>query len=417
MMAGQPQGVEVAPVASRSILGLWPLLCGLGLLATGAGLQASLLSLRATLEGFPTAITGLVMSCYYLGFLAGTVISTGLVQSVGHVRAFAALAALASGAGLVQSIWVQPLPWAIMRLITGFCLAGIYVVAESWINERASSSNRGRVFAAYMVVLYVGMGCAQFLLTAASPRGQSLFVLVSIFTSLAVVPIVLSADQVPQTDVPRPVRYRDLYRNSPLGLVTVMVSGFVSATLFSMGPVYAHLSGFSTRGVAWFMAVTILAGMASQYPVGRLSDRMDRRTVIALMCALATVVAVSIVILEGVSPLLHLLLAALFAGFALTLYSQAASHVNDRLEPAEMVAASGRLLLANGAGATFGPFLAGSLMGVAGPRAFFAVLGTLTGLLTVYDLWRKARRGPPPTKRPFVARSLPEATHGGPPRP
>jgi len=393
-------------VSRNSIFGTWPLLLGLGVLMLGAGLLSSLLGLRATIEGFPTAVTGAVMSCYYVGFLAGTVAAPRLVQSVGHVRVFAALAAVASAASLVYPIWVHPLPWAATRLVTGVCLAGIYVVAESWLNDRASRNNRGRLLALYMVVLYVGLGSAQFLLTLASPRLPILFMLSSTLTSLAMVPIVLSAHQVPERSVPRKVSYRELYRNSPLGVVAVTVSGFVSSILFSMGPVYAHLSGLDTGGIAQFMAVTILAGMVSQYPVGRLSDRMDRRTVIALICTLATCVAAAIFFFGATLQSL-LPLAALFSGLSLTLYSLALSHVNDKLEHAEMVAASSSLLLLNGAGAVFGPVLAGSLIGVFGPRAYFATLGTLTGILTLYDLWRKARRKPPEKKRPF---SLPEAS-------
>lgn len=389
-------------VSRNTILGTWPLLLGMGILMLGAGLQSSLLGLRGSLEGFPAAVIGVVMSCYYLGYLGGTAAARSLVRSVGHVRVFAALAAVASAVSLVPPIWVLPVPWAVVRLLTGLCLAGIYVVAESWLNDRASRGNRGRLLAMYMLVLYAGLGSAQLLLNLAPPRSPVLFMLVSMLTSLAMVPIVLSAQQVPERVVPRSVSYRDLYRNSPLGVIAVMVSGFISATLFSMGPVYAHLSGLDTSGVAWFMAVSILAGMLSQYPVGRLSDRMDRRTVIGVMCALATVVASCIVLLGATARAFLLPLAALFSGCSLTLYSLSVSHVNDKLEPAEMVAASSLLLLLNGTGAAFGPTLAGSLIGVFGPRAYFATLGTLTGALALFDLWRKLRREPPAVKRPFI---------------
>ncbi len=387
----------------NSIAATWPLLLGMGILMLGAGLQGSLLGLRATLENFPTPVIGAVMSCYYVGYLLGTTIAPRLVQQVGHVRVFAALAAIAAGAILVQAVWVHPTPWGAMRLVTGLCFAGIYVVAESWLNDRASRANRGGLLAVYMLVLYVGLGLAQFLLTLASPRSATLFMLTSGLISLAMVPIVISAQQVPERAVPRAVRYGDLYRNSPLGVVAVTLSGFVSAIMFSMGPVYARLSGLDTAGVARFMAVTILAGCATQYPVGRLSDRMDRRTVMALMCALATAAAAAIVFLGPMPHLLLLTLAALFSGFSLTLYSLAVSHVNDKLEPSEMVAASSSLLLLNGAGAAVGPVLAGSLIGKFGTPAYYATLGSLTGALTLYDLWRKVRRRPPATKRPHIS--------------
>jgi MFS family permease len=390
-------------VPLNTIATTWPLLLGMGILMLGAGLQGSLLGVRATIENFPTAVIGAIMSCYYLGYLAGTVIAPRLVLKVGHIRVFAALAAVASASILVQGVWVHPAPWALMRLITGLCFAGIYVVAESWLNDRASRANRGRLLATYMLVLYVGLGLAQFLLTAASPRTTALFMLSSVLISLAMVPIVISAQKTPELAVPRNVQYRDLYRNSPLGVVAVIVSGFVAAIIFSMGPVYARLSGLGTADVARFMAVSIFAAAITQYPVGRLSDRMDRRNVIGAVCALTTIVAGNIALFPAMPHPLFLLLAAIFSGLVLTLYSLAVSHVNDQLEPAEMVAASSALLLLNGIGAAAGPVLAGAVIGAFGPPAYFITLATLTGALTIYDLWRKGRRRSPTQKRPFIS--------------
>jgi MFS family permease len=203
----------------------------------------------------------------------------------------------------------------------------------------------------------------------------------------------------PECAVTRPVRYRELYRNSPLGVVVVTVSGLISAILFSMGPVYARLSGLGVGGVATFMSVSILAAVLTQYPIGRLSDRMDRRTVIAGVCTLATVVAAILAIFNELPRYLFLLLAALFSGSVLTLYSLAISHVNDKLEPAQMVAASSALLLLNGAAAAVGPVLMGSLMAAFGPSVYFVTLAALTGALTIYDLWRKSRRKPVPSSQ------------------
>jgi MFS family permease len=365
------------------IYAIWPLLLGMGVLMLGAGLQSTLLGVRATSEAFPTALTGIIMSCYYVGYLVG---------------------ALASVAPLVHASWVHPLPWALMRLISGICFAGIYVVAESWLNHRASRTNRGQMLAIYMLVLYVGLGGAQFLLVLSSPQSSEPFMLVAALISAAMVPIVASAQEVSGPATPQRVRFRDLYRNSPLGVVAVAFSGMISSIIFSMGPVYARLSGFGTRGVAAFMGVSILAAVLTQYPVGRLSDRLDRRTVIASMCLLATIVAA---VIEVFGPLPwpgFLALAALFSGSALTLYSLSVSHVNDKLEPSQMVAASSALLLINGMAAALGPLLTGGLMGAFGARAYFGVLGTLTGTLTLFDLWRKLRNSAVPRsqKSPFI---------------
>jgi MFS family permease len=382
----------------------------MGVLMLGAGLQSTLLGLRATLEGFPTLVTGVIMSCYYVGYVLGTTIAPPLLRQVGHIRVFAALAAVASVAILVQGCFVNPYSWGAMRLISGLCFAGIYVVAESWLNDRASRANRGRLFAVYMLVLYGGLGAAQFLLILSDPRTPIPFMLVSVLISLAMVPIVVSAQQLPQHAVPRKVRLLELYRNSPLGVVAVTVSGLISAIIFSMGPVYARLSDLDTGGVATFMGLSILAAVVTQYPVGRLSDRTDRRTVIAGICTLAALVAGSIVAFPEMPHAVFLTLAALFSGFALTLYSLSVSHVNDKLEPAQMVASSSTLLLLNGGAAATGPLLAGSLMNAFGPRAYFATLAGLTGALAVYDLWRKSRRRPvpPEQKGPFI-RAQPRA--------
>src|ERR1700692_4052678 len=369
----------------------------MGVLMLGAGLQGTLLGLRATLEGFPAQLTGAIMSCYYVGYVLGTMIALPLVRQIGHIRVFAALAAVASMSILVQGSFVDPLVWAALRLVSGLCFAGIYGVAESWPNDRASRANRGRLLAVYMLVLYIGLGSAQFLLIPSNPNTPAPFMLVSALICLAMVPIVVSARQAPEPAVASKVRYRDLYRNSPLGVVAVALSGLISAIIFSVGPVYARLSGMGTSDVATFMALSILAAVLTQYPVGRLSDRIDRRTVIAGVCSLATALAGSIALFGAMPRVLFLALSAAFSGFVLTLYSLAISHVNDKLEPAQTVAASSSPLRLNGAAAAAGPVLAGSLMAAFGPTAYFATLACLTGALTVYDLWRKTRRRPVPS--------------------
>jgi MFS family permease len=397
-------------VPFSALTATWPLLLGMGVLMLGAGLQSTLLGLRATLEGFPTLVTGIVMSCYYVGYVLGTVVAPPLLRQVGHIRVFAALAAVASVAILIQGCFVNPFAWSAMRLVSGLCFAGIYVVAESWLNDSASRANRGRLLAVYMLVLYVGLGAAQFLLIVSNPLTPTPFMLVSVLISLAMVPIVVSARQLPQHALPRKVRLRVLFQNSPFGMVGITVSGLISSILFSMGPVYAGLSGLDKTSIATFMGMSILAAVATQYPVGRLSDRIDRRTVIAGVCTIATLVAGSILALPDMPHAAFLALAALFSGLVLTLYSLSVSHVNDKLEPGQMVAASSALLLLNGAAAATGPVLAGSLMTAFGPRAYFATLATLTGALAAYDLWRKFRRSPvpPSQKGPFI-RAQPRA--------
>jgi MFS family permease len=382
----------------------WPLLVGMCTLMLGIGLQSTLLAYRGTLEGFATLVTGVIMSCYYLGFLFGTTLSRRLVRQVGHIRVFAALAAIASVSALVQGLFVNPWVWGGMRLLSGLCLAGIYVVAESWLNDIATPQNRGRLFAIYMLVLYLGLGSAQFLLLIADPRSTAPFMVIAGFISLALVPSMVSAEQAPTVDAPSNVSMRELFRSAPMGLAGVGTAGMVSAIIFSMGPVYARVANLPPGAVASFMAVSIFAGALTQYPIGRLSDRFDRRTVIAWVCALTTGIAATLVAFPNLPHFVLLTLTAGFSGLALTLYSVSVSHVNDKLQPAQMVAASSKLLRLNGCCAAAGPILAGECISTFGPRGYFGVLGTLMGLLAIYDLWRKVRRKPTPRdqKAPYM---------------
>lgn len=377
----------------------------MGVLMLGAGLQSTLLGIRATLEGFPTTVTGMVMACYYVGYLFGTIAAPRLIRNVGHVRVFAALAAVASAATLVQAALVHPVAWGAMRLVTGLCFAGIYVVAESWLNGFATRTNRSRLFAIYMVVLYVGLGAAQFLLIVSNPGTSAPFMLVSGLICLAMVPTLLASQLTPEVNVPRTVPFRDLYRLSPLGVTAVTVAGVISSITFSIGPVYARLQGLGTTHIATFMAVNIFAGVTTQYPVGALADRWDRRAVMAGVCVLATAAAGGIVLFPRMPHALFLALSAVFSGLALTIYSLGISHVNDRLEPSQMVAASSALLLLNGAAAIVGPLLASGLMAARGPSAYFATLASLTGILAVECLWRKSRRAAVPQidKGPYIS--------------
>jgi MFS family permease len=270
------------------------------------------------------------------------------------------------------------------------------VVAESWLNGFAARTSRSRLLAVYMVVLYIGLGAAQFLLILANPATSTPFMLASGLICLAVVPTLLSSQLNPEVVVPRAVPVRDLYRLSPLGVAAVTVAGVISSIIFSIGPVYARLEGKDTAAIATFMAVNIFAGVTTQYPVGMLADRWDRRAVIAGVCALATAAAVGILVFAEMPQVLFLALSAVFSGLTLTLYSLGISHVNDRLEPAQMVAASSALLLLNGAAAILGPLLVTGLVAATGPSAYFATLASLSAMLTLYCLWRMSRRAPVP---------------------
>jgi MFS family permease len=387
-----------------ALVATWTLLLGMALLMLGAGLQGTLVGLRATLEGFPTLLAGVILAAYYFGYMGGSLITPALVSTVGHIRVFAALTSLASVLILLQGVFVAPLPWTLLRIASGFCFAGIYVVAESWLNDRVDNQHRGLLLSLYMLVCYAGLGLGQLLLNVADPRSTVLFILVSVLISVAMVPMALTASSAPEFSVPARVRLRDLYRRSPLGVVGVALSGAVSGCLFSLGAIYTGGKGFSTLEVSLFMAAAILAACITQLPVGRISDRIDRRRVVAAACLLAALGAMGAWWVEDISRLGFFAMVAVYGGMSLTLYSLSLAHVNDQVPAHERVGTSSTLILLNGAGAFIAPIVVAAIMEVAGVDTFLPLLAAMHLLLAVYAIYRMKRRAPMPEeqKTPFV---------------
>lgn len=388
------------------------LLLGMALLMLGAGLQGTLIGVRATLEGFPTLVIGAVMACYYAGYLAGSVAAPRLVHRVGHIRVFAAFSSLASAAILLQAMFVHELSWALLRGLTGLSFAGIYVVAESWLNDRANNRTRASLLAVYMAVIYVGLGVGQFLLKAGDPSETVLFILVAVLISLSVVPMSLSAQRAPELVLPQHVRLRELVELSPLAVTGVVYSGVAAGTVFALGPVYAA-DRFDTSGIANFMAFIIFTAVLAQWPLGRLSDRLERRTVLSGICIAAALAGAAALWLADATRAPFFVAAALCGGLSLTIYSLALSHMNDHFEPAQMVGVSGTMILLNGVGAIVGPLAVAGAMQAWGPRAFFGALAAMHAAFAAYTLWRKRRRAPVAghAKTPYVA-AQPQAPTG-----
>jgi MFS family permease len=386
----------------------WTLLLGMALLMLGAGLQGTLVGLRASLEGFPILLAGVMLAAYYLGYMAGSLMTPALVRSVGHIRVFAAFTSLASVLILLQGVFVAPLPWMLIRIVFGFCFAGIYIVAESWLNDRVDNEHRGLLLSLYMLVCYAGLGLGQLLLNLADPRSTVPFILVSILISVAMIPMALTTSSAPEfslsASVPARVRLRDLFRSSPLGVVGVAMSGAVSGSLFSLGAIYADGNGFTTFEVSLFMAVAILAGCLTQLPVGRLSDRVDRRKVVIAVCLLAALGASGAWWLENISRVGFFAMVAAYGGMSLTLYSLSSAHVNDHVSADARLGASSTLILVNGAGAFIAPILVAAVMQVIGNDAYLPLLAVLHVTLAAYALFRMGRRAPVPEqqKTPFV---------------
>ena len=379
-----------------AISSAWALLLGIALIMLGNGLQNTLLGVRATLEGFGTATTGLVMTAYFVGFVSGSVIVPRLLANVGHVRVFAALASLASGATLVHTVFVTPLSWGLIRVATGFCFAGLYVVAESWINEAATNRTRGQLLSVYMIMVLGGTGSGQLLMNLSDPRSFELFVLVSVLISFALIPITLSVGRAPPFEAPESIGIRALFRASPLGVTGAFLIGIAHSALYAMGPVFATEIGLDVERIALFIAVALFGGLVLQWPIGWLSDRFDRRRVIVAVAWIAAT-ASTVAGVGGIDSYTVLVAAtALLGGMSMPLYSLCGAHTNDHLTPRQIVAASATLVLVGGIGLTMGPLLAAALMQAAGPQGIFWLLTLVHACIGAYGLFRMMRREPVP---------------------
>ena len=375
-----------------AIRSAWALFVGLALIMVGNGLQNTLLGVRAEIEGFSTSTTGVVMSGYFLGFLLGSLFVPQMVRRVGHVRVFAAMAAIASTAVLIYALLLDPYSWFVMRLATGVSFAGLYIVVESWLNHESDNAYRGQVLAFYMVVVLGGIMLGQALLNASDPAGFQLFVLSSVLISIAVVPILLTVSPAPAIVAPKPVGLRELYRISPLGVIGAFGTGMAHGALYGMAAVYATSLGLSVGDTSLFVGAIFAGALLLQWPIGRLSDRFDRRRVLTIVTLLAGTAAFSGTLAQQLSPTALILCAVVLGGLSLPLYSLCIAYMNDYLEPEQMVAASGTLFLASGAGASLGPLAASMMMDVSGPPGFFFFIGGMHGAVGLFAVYRMSRR-------------------------
>jgi MFS family permease len=368
---------------------IFSLLLGTGILLVGAGFLFTLLGVRAGLEGFSNKTVGVIMSSYFLGFVIGSWLCPIIIRRAGHVRAFAAMASIASTMALFHVLMVGPISWSLFRVVMGVCLVGLYMVIESWLNTLATNETRGRIFGTYMMVTLVTMALGQYLILVGDVKSFAPFGVVSILISLALVPITLTRVVEPtpvQTPRLDPAR---LYRSSPLGAAGAFASGLLNSAFMGMGAIYAFRAGFSQTDTATFVGMTILGGALLQWPVGHLSDRRDRRTVIIMVSLVAAGVAFLLSTLAQVSHAVFIIVAFLYGGLAFSIYGLSVAHINDFLQPEEVLDATSALLLVHGVGASIGPALAGVLMDAFGPRSLFYYLALI---LLALGLFGYARR-------------------------
>jgi len=374
------------------ITNCWALFLGMGLIMLGNGLQGTLLGVRASMEQFSTTVIGIVMSGYFLGLVFGCNMVSKMVGRVGHIRTFGALASLASTAILVHSVFIHPLVWWAMRFVTGFSYAGLYVVAESWLNEAADNQARGKLLSFYMLVSLGGMAGGQLMLNLSSPSGFELFVLSSILISVAVIPILLSVSRAPRHDTIENISIYQLFRIAPLGVFGMFVNGMMYGAIFGMGAVYATASGMSIRDVSFFMGTFILGGFFFQYPLGWMSDVFGRRRVIICCCIIGGVISFAALRFTTTIGVSVFAFAAMVGGLAMPLYALCGVHTNDYLTSTQMVAASGTLVLLSSTGATLGTPLTAFAMDTFGIQAFYGSIGTMLMMVAFFALYIYIRR-------------------------
>lgn len=373
------------------IASVWALLLGIVLIMLGNGMHFTLIGLRGGIEGFSAAELSVVTSGYFIGFLTGARITPAMIRRVGHVRVFAALGSFISAALIALPLLADPWAWTLLRVLIGFCMSGIYVAAESWLNNAATNETRGKVLSAYMIAQTLGIIGAQGLLSLGDAGTEVLFIVASIFVSISFAPILLSASAAPVAEVARPMSLRRLFSSSPLGTVGIFLLGGAYATQSGMGAVFGAQIGLSAGQIALFVAALFAGALLFQYPIGWLSDRVDRRKLIlgaAILGAFACVAGYA----TGAS-VWPMLAAAFFAGGVTTpLYALFLAYTNDFLAAEEMPAASGGLVFTFGLGAIVGPLATGSAMEMLGPQAFWLVLCVTFLSIALYALYRMTQR-------------------------
>ena len=375
----------------------WALFLGMGFLMMAYGFQGSLLGVRAVQEEFSLTSTGFMMSGYFVGYFIGAATIPGLISRVGHIRVFAAFASMASLVILVHAIFINPFIWFILRVVTGISMVCIYTVAESWLNDRSSNKNRGSVLSIYMVILYGAMGIGMFLLNFSSPKNFQPFILISVITSLALIPILLTKKKPPTFKKIKAMNLREVYNASPFGMVSSLFYGTIQSALFTLLAVYAASMNFTIFEISLVTFLLAISGAVSQFPIGKLSDLYDRRKVIvfstfaASIFALITLIVSRQIYLPGelaTSKTWFYIFLILFSFCSLPMFSLILAHTNDYIPKEKFVAAGAGLQFTFGLGAMSGPFLCSIFMNLVGSGGFFVFLFFFHGLIGLFGLYR-----------------------------
>lgn len=361
------------------------LLAGIVLLLLGVGLLNTLLALRGSGEGFADQTLGLLGSAYFAGFILGTWLCPKLIRRMGHVRAFAFFAAAAAASVLVHVLLIDAGVWLLLRVVTGTALVGIYTVIESWLNSQAPAARRGQIFAAYMAVNLGALALSQQLLRLDSPMGFSLFVLAAILIILALMPVVATRLTQPVISDTPSLSLKRLWRAAPVACAASTLSGLAMGGFWGLGAVYAGRMGMDTVQIGGFVSLVIVAGALLQWPMGFMSDRLDRRLALAIIAGVAAAGGLMMALFGPLGQWL-LVAAAVFGAGAFAVYPAAVAHLIDHLQHDDILSGNASLLMLHGVGAAIGPALAGWLMGVTSPMALPLFFLLTFGLCALYAL-------------------------------
>ena len=374
------------------------LLSGLGLLLVGVGLLGTLLGVRATLAEFSNIDIGLIMGGYYAGYIAGTLLVPRVIRNVGHIRSFAAFAAVGASASLAFGLLVHPWVWLLLRMFSGLCVVGLYMVVESWLNEQSAGSARGRIFSLYMMSTLVALGAGQVLLLAGDTSELTLFALAAILISLGVVPVAVTRIHEPRIENEVSAKFTELIRATPFGFIGALSAGLVNGAFWGMTPVFGQRLELGDGQIAMLMSATIFGGAILQWPIGHLSDRMDRRTVLILtsLCTAAVAAITALIVIRDYPGLI--VSAFLHGGLMFSLYGISVAYSYDHMEPGHALEATRGLLLIYGVGALCGPLLVGIAMDLIGPVGLPVVSATTTATLALFGLYRMSRRSALPVE-------------------
>jgi MFS family permease len=379
----------------------WALFLGMGALMLAYGFQGSLLGVRAVKEEFSLTETGFMMSGYFVGYFIGAKTIPLIISRVGHIRVFAAFASIASLVVLIHAVYVSPFAWFLLRVITGISMVSIYTVAESWLNDRASNKNRGSVLSVYMVILYGAMGLGMFLLNFSDPLNFEPFILISVITSAALIPILLTKRKAPTFKKISTMSIQEAFISSPFGMVSSFFYGTIQSALFTLLAVYATTMNFSIFQISLVTFLLAVSGAISQWPIGKLSDMFDRRKVIIIVTFAAAFFAFCAILssrqmyLPGslaTSKFWFYFFLILFSFCSLPMFSLILAHTNDFIPKEKFVAAGASLQFTFGMGAMGGPFLCSIFMGIVGPNGFFIFLLFFHSLIGIYGIYRSRIR-------------------------